>query len=91
VDLLKLDIEGAEVEVLSEAADRLDRVRQIRMEVHQTRQHPHARAEVERLLASAGFAFRTTPRPLRELLPEAALPWFERERPEIFVVTAERL
>jgi FkbM family methyltransferase len=90
VDLLKLDIEGMEAEVLSEAASCLGRVRQIRMEVHQTRMRPHMLADVDALLRSAGFDVRIEPRPLRELLPPAAMPWFERERPEIFVLAAGR-
>lgn len=90
VDLLKLDIEGMEAEVLSESASCLGRVRQIRMEVHQTRVRPHMLADVEALLRTAGFDVRIDPRPLRELLPSAAMPWFERERPEIFVLAAGR-
>src|SRR5262249_16116852 len=89
IDLLKLDIEGAEGEVLAEAASCLHRVREIRMEVHQTKDHPRL-AAVEDLLRSAGFSLRVEARVLRDLLPAAALPWFDREAPEIFVLSASR-
>jgi FkbM family methyltransferase len=90
VDLLKIDIEGSEGEVLAEAASRLQRVREIRMEVHQTRTCPGLLADIEALLRGAGFELRVEPRPLRDLLPTAALPWFEREGPEIFILAATR-
>jgi FkbM family methyltransferase len=89
IDLLKLDIEGAELEVLEEAESCLHRVREIRMEVHQTQAHQRL-ARIDSLLRGAGFELRVEARSLRELLPAAALPWFDREGPEIFVVAASR-
>lgn len=89
VDLLKMDIEGAEWEVLTEAAPHLHKVHEIRMEVHQTRSHPLL-IRIETLLRDSGFDMRVEPRHLRQLLPHSALPWFQRERPEIFVLTAWR-
>jgi FkbM family methyltransferase len=53
VDLLKLDIEGAEQEVLMEAREQLPLVKKILMEFH-----PHANQsleEIEKLLKDAGF------------------------------------
>jgi FkbM family methyltransferase len=89
VDLLKLDIEGLEAEVLAEAAPFLHHVREIRMEVHQMSAHPSL-PRVEAVLRGAGFDVSVTHRPLRELLPPAALRWFEREHPEIFLLAAAR-
>lgn len=53
VDLLKLDIEGAEQEVLQEAREKLPLIKKILMEFH-----PHAGQsleEIEKLLKDAGF------------------------------------
>ena len=89
LDLLKMDIEGLEGEVLREIVPYLPRVREIRLEVHQTRARP-CLADIEILLQNAGYNLHVEPRPLRELLPVAALPWFEREQPELFVLAASR-
>jgi FkbM family methyltransferase len=67
VDLLKLDIEGAEVDVLQEARQRLSRVRRLFVEYHQFSGRPQRLAELLGLIDDAGFgyvvdALRRTPR-----------------------------
>jgi hypothetical protein len=79
-----------EGEVLLEAAERLHRVREIRMEVHQTRERPNVLQRVVRLLRDAGFKVQSTARNLRDVLPPAAMPWFELHAPEIHVLAASR-
>jgi hypothetical protein len=90
VDLLKLDIEGAELEVLREAKDRLDQVREIRMEIHQTSEEPAMCEEICRILEVAGFVCEVTERPLKTLLPVEAHPWFERCSPRLFLLQGRR-
>jgi FkbM family methyltransferase len=90
VDLLKLDIEGAELDVLREASAHLGTVREIRMEIHQTLAHPDMEKEIGELLRSAGFILDVTERPLKSLLPESAQAWFERSRAQLFILRAWR-
>ena len=54
IDLLKIDIEGSELELLSEEADWLERVRAISIEFHDSFR-PGCRAVGEAALARAGF------------------------------------
>jgi FkbM family methyltransferase len=57
IDLLKIDIEGAELRVLEDCADRLGNVRALAVEVHEfDPAHRHTGAVVE-LLERAGFTF----------------------------------
>ncbi|MCR6660059.1 MAG: FkbM family methyltransferase [Asticcacaulis sp.] len=57
VDLLKLDIEGAEMPVLEEIRNHLDKVRRIFIEVHATEGHSSLESvdHVVRQLSAAGF------------------------------------
>jgi FkbM family methyltransferase len=71
VDLLKLDIEGAETEVLLDSADRLGNVRNIFVEFHGFASEPQGFPRLVTLLAEAGFrlnlhANNDSPRPLVE-------------------------
>jgi FkbM family methyltransferase len=74
VDLLKLDIEGAETEVLEDCRDRLGNVRNLFVEYHSFADRPQALPALTALLAEAGFRLHvhpvvTSPRPFvaREL------------------------
>lgn len=91
VDLLKLDIEGAEWDVLQEAAPQLHLVRRIRMEVHETVENPDICHEIQQLLTASGFDVQVEERPLKSLLPEDALPWFDRSSPRLYILKAEAL
>ena len=55
VDLLKLDIEGAEGPVLEDCADRLQQVRAIQMEIHEFEPGARHTGRVLDVLAQAGF------------------------------------
>lgn len=68
VDLLKLDIEGAETEVLLDCADRLGNVERLFVEYHSFAQEPQTLHTITSLLAEAGFRLHihpniTSPRP----------------------------
>jgi FkbM family methyltransferase len=68
VDLLKLDIEGAELAVLEDCADRLDRVEVVIVEIHEFDPGSRMTPAVLRLLTEAGYRFtlaRLTPMPDR--------------------------
>lgn len=60
-DLLKLDVEGAEVGVLEECAGRLARVRNIFVEVHSVPGRPQPHAAIFRVLETAGFRCHLQP------------------------------
>lgn len=55
VDLLKLDIEGAETEVLIDCADRLENVERLFVEFHSFARQPQTLHRVTGILAEAGF------------------------------------
>ena len=67
VDLLKLDIEGAEVPVLSDCRDRLHNVRAMTIDLHEFNTARRQTGALFDLLAGAGFTFD-----MRDLVP---LPW----------------
>lgn len=57
VDLLKLDIEGAELDVLEDAADALDHVRAMQIEVHDFAPGRRLLAQCLLVLERAGFSY----------------------------------
>lgn len=57
VDMLKMDIEGAEVEVLKDCKDSLIIVKNIFVEFHSYRDKPQRLSEVIEVLESAGFRY----------------------------------
>jgi FkbM family methyltransferase len=67
VDLLKLDIEGAEAPVLSDCRDRLHNVRAMTIDLHEFNATCRQTGTLFDLLAGAGFTFD-----MRDLVP---LPW----------------
>src|SRR5262245_8858367 len=67
VDLLKLDIEGAELSVLEDCRDRLCNVRAMFVEVHESNTEKRKTGAMFDLLSGAGFVFD-----VRALTP---LPW----------------
>jgi len=69
VDFLKLDIEGAEVDVLTDSADSIDRVKNIFIEYHSFQDQPQRLDELLSLLRRAGFRYQihaqfASPKPL---------------------------
>lgn len=67
IDLLKLDVEGAELPILEDCRDRLHNVRAITIDVHEFNPGRRQTGAIFELLASAGFTFD-----MRGLVP---LPW----------------
>lgn len=87
VDLLKLDIEGMETAVLTEAAPRLRNVRQVILEFHGTRRNPdNAIDRLIRTLRDAGF----TPE-IRQFGQVVKPSGIQEDDPYWLMVRAERL
>ena len=80
IGFLKMDIEGVEQSVLTEAFDHLSRVQTIHVEVHETRaSRPYnSAAGVERLLLESGFVVEKTPRHPAHALPKHLADWQRR-------------
>ena len=57
VDLLKIDIEGAETDVLLDCGDALSRVQQLYVEYHSFRDRPQRLHELLALLSAQGFRY----------------------------------
>jgi len=76
VDLLKLDIEGAELFVLEDCRDRLCNVRAMFVEVHESNAEQRKTGAMFDLLTGAGFVFD-----VRALTP---LPWRASQAPSPF-------
>lgn len=70
IDLLKLDIEGAEVDVLRDIAPHLRNVRAMQIEVHEFRADCRHLPEVLTMLADAGFRY--------SIARVTHLPWLDR-------------
>jgi hypothetical protein len=69
IDLLKLDIEGAEAVVLADCAPALHAVRAMEIEVHEFDRDRRHGAEIRQLLQDCGFTYAVThltPLPLRQ-------------------------
>lgn len=65
-------------------------IREIRMEIHQNRATPGTHDAICEILREAGFEVTSTEQPLAKLLPEAAMPWFRKSQPQLFIVAATR-
>lgn len=90
IDYLKLDIEGAETEVLKSIEARLHLVGAIGLEFHGT--GPRAAEEQEeltRLLRNAGFQVSITHKS-RSVFPSEIDAWVERVQPRMSVIEATR-
>jgi len=57
VDMLKMDIEGAEIEVLQDCRESLSKVKNIFVEFHSYRNEPQKLSEVIHVLESSGFRY----------------------------------
>jgi FkbM family methyltransferase len=87
VDMLKLDIEGSETEVLTEAAPQLTLVRHVSLEFHGTTRNPaNSVARICDILAAAGL----TPE-VKQYGRVVKLSEIERTDPYWLMVRAERL
>jgi FkbM family methyltransferase len=57
VDMLKMDIEGSEIEVLKDCEESLTRVRNLFVEFHSYKDKPQKLSEIIQVLESAGFRY----------------------------------
>ena len=71
VDLLKLDVEGAELDVVRDIAPYLQNVRAMQIEVHEFRPDCRRLPEVLTILADAGFRY--------SISRVTHLPWLDRQ------------
>lgn len=60
IDFLKIDIEGAEVEVIRDSIDMLDRVDRLFIEYHSFTGRPQQLSEILRILEDLSFRYRLT-------------------------------
>jgi FkbM family methyltransferase len=74
IDLLKIDIEGAETEVLQDAASRLDSVRNLFVEYHSFADKPQTLDQLLQILRRAGFRVQIQP------IRHAAHPFIQVEK-----------
>ncbi|HET7468585.1 MAG TPA: FkbM family methyltransferase [Gemmatimonadales bacterium] len=90
VDYLKVDIEGAEIEVMASVQSRLHLVRALGLEFHGT--GTHARADEEdlvQLLRRTGFDVAVTPKS-DVIFPPEISGWVDRVQPYVSVIKAAR-
>jgi FkbM family methyltransferase len=76
VDLLKLDVEGSEIEALEGAGDALKRVRRVVCEYHLYRNRRGSLSSLIGLLEDGGFTFFRTSREVVFEPPDEALPFY---------------
>jgi hypothetical protein len=57
IDMLKMDIEGAETAVLTDCRDALAHVQNLFVEFHAYHDHPQTLSEVVQVLESSGFRY----------------------------------
>lgn len=92
-DVVKLDIEGAELEVLEDSRDVLDNVRALIMEVHEWKPDDRITPRVLELLSGAGYRYALddlTPLPWREPVASADTAFAGRALTWVYLVRAFR-
>jgi len=90
VDYLKVDIEGAETEVMKSIRTRLHLVRAVGLEFHGTGREAVADEEdLVRLLRDSGFQVSVTPKS-RSIFPSEISGWVDRVQPYVSVIKAIR-
>jgi FkbM family methyltransferase len=92
VDFLKLDIEGAEQQVLKEISGKIPLIKQMGIEVHQANQvnDLNSIATILNLLIENKFNLIVSQRNIAEFLPEAVNQWKEKANPALVIVKAEK-
>jgi FkbM family methyltransferase len=90
VDYLKVDIEGAETEVMGSIQSRLHLVRAVGLEFHGTGGQARAdEEELVRLLRESGFEVSVSPKS-GIIFPSEISGWVDRVRPYVSVIKATR-
>jgi FkbM family methyltransferase len=92
IDFLKMDIEGAEQEVLEEIKDKLSLINELAIEVHETNQLKidNSLNKVCCLLEEAGFSLTITEQNVTPFLPKLVKAWAQKVQPKFFIVGAKR-
>lgn len=92
VDFLKLDIEGAEQQVLCELGDKLNLIKQIALEVH-IADHMGEVNNLEKicaLLQQYHFRVDVIKKNVADLLPAVIKSWADKVHPQLYAVNAVR-
>lgn len=92
VDLLKLDIEGAEQQVLEEAQAKLHFVKQMTLEVHQSKKIESINCldRILNILKYHNFNCELIGKRNADLLPEQVRDWAHRTQPHLYALKAVR-
>ncbi len=93
IDFLKMDIEGAEQQVLEELGDKLKLVREITLEVHETANMTlkNSLKGVCSVLEKHGFTLDVQFQDIIPILPKQIKKWVERVNPKFYSVNAKRI
>lgn len=92
VDVLKIDIEGAEQQVLEEIKDKLYLVRELFVEVHVTKEISHINSlhRIVEILKENNFDVSVERRDPFGYFPIETHQWISKKSPELFFVRAKR-
>ncbi len=88
---LKLDIEGAELSVLKEAAESLKNVRRISMEVHTTNDKICNHTAIKLILEQYKFIVTNEYEDASDSLPDKWYKWIEEKAPVLSFISGEQL
>ena len=89
VDYLKLDIEGAECQVLEEAQSKLKYVKELYVEFHGTDFNPENNLDsIISILENNSFVVQTSHKNIRAFLPDQLMEWAKRTNPRLAVIRA---
>lgn len=92
IDFLKIDIEGAEQQVLEELGDKLSLVKEVSIEVHETESmgFENNLEKIKSLLKDYNFTVSTTANDINDLLPQPIQPWIRKVHPVFTLLKASR-
>lgn len=91
IDFLKLDIEGAEEEVLKELGDKLSYVKAMALEFHESEliKSVNSLERVQAILKNYNFDYEVISNDV-SVLPEAVKPWAEKMNPYLYTIKASQ-
>lgn len=92
IDFLKIDVEGAEIDILEDLGKKLDLIKTISLEVHQANNEKNGNKLDRALEILAKHNFLTTyiEKNIKDLLPPKQQKWVSQCSPKLFVVNAQR-
>lgn len=93
VDLLKIDIEGAEQQVLEEIIDKLKLVNNIVIEVHEANdiKASNSLGKILDILSEQRFKFECISKNISEILPEQVKGWAKKAQPQLYELKASKI